>query len=95
MWIHLPPLLVREIIDLVSIPIKSNMEIGDRVVGQEYAEDAGVRWRVRVVNIANLKVHFECATSCISPQLQPDLIWWDHTIMPSELASTVINDFLI
>ena len=55
--------------DLVIAPVEDNMKICHRVIGHEDVKDEGVGWRIRVRDVADLKAHFECATSISSPIL--------------------------
>ena len=85
----LPPFHSLKVFDLICVPVKSDVEIGDRIVGQEGAENAGIGLRVWTTDVANLEVHFEGSTPLVTSDLNPNLIVRNHSIVPGK--ATIAN----
>ena len=85
----LPPFHSLKVFDLICVPVKSDVEIGDRIVGQEGAENAGIGLRVWTTDVANLEVHFEGSTPLVTSDLDPNLIVRNHSIVPGK--ATIAN----
>ena len=62
------------------------MEVGDGVAGLKHGYDAGVFLGVGVGHVHNLEAELETGTSFVTAKFDPDLLFWDHSIMPSELS---------
>lgn len=83
--VRIPPLHVLKLFYLLRVLVKCNLQVGERIRGQECTKHTSVRLGVGVLHIADLKIGLERATSFVPPHLQPDFFRRDHTIVPSEL----------
>ena len=72
---------------LVLKAIKCHMEVSDTVASSKAAEYTSIMDWIGCGNVHNMEAHFECSTSLVPSDLQPNLTGWYNPLMPGKPAS--------